>query len=106
MSSRRTPTLRSPSPNEELVTTSLTPYFSGVDYQLSLPMLLLTLFALGILMIDLFLPVQWKRANAAIALIGLAFSAAAVARLHGAYHLLQQRGIALPHPGFMKSLLF
>ena len=43
---------------DEIVTTSLTQYlsFSSTDYLLALPMLLLTLFALGILMIDLMLP--------------------------------------------------
>ena len=35
------------------MTTSLTQYFSSTDYLLALPMLLLALFALGILMIDL-----------------------------------------------------
>ena len=62
------------------MTTSLTPYlnFTSNDYLLSLPMLLLTLFALGILLIDLVLPKQWKQVNAIIALVGLAFSAAAI----------------------------
>ena len=35
--------------------TSLTQLFSITDYRLALPMVLLTLFALGILLIDLFL---------------------------------------------------
>ncbi len=40
------------------MTTSLTQYlsFTSNDYLLALPMLLLTVFALGILMIDLMLP--------------------------------------------------
>jgi hypothetical protein len=41
------------------VTTSLTTFslsYSSTDYLLALPMLLLTVFALGILMIDLMLP--------------------------------------------------
>ena len=46
------------------MTTSLTTFsfsYSSTDYLLALPMLLLTVFALGILMIDLMLPPQWKR---------------------------------------------
>ena len=43
------------------MTTSLTQYFSTTDYLLALPMLLLTLFALGILMIDLILPSSGNR---------------------------------------------
>ena len=51
--------------------TSLTQFFSASDYVRALPMLLLTLFALGILLIDLFLPKDWKRVNAIIALVGI-----------------------------------
>ena len=39
--------------------------FGRVDYLLALPIILLTLFALGILLIDLMLPAQWKWVNAA-----------------------------------------
>ena len=53
------------------MSTSITQYFSRADYVLALPMLLLTLFALGILLIDLLLPKEWKRLNAITALIGL-----------------------------------
>ena len=55
-------------------------------------MLLLTLFALGILMIDLILPKQWKQVNAFTALIGIAFSAAAVGKLHYAYNAADAAG--------------
>ena len=79
--------------------------FGTTDYLLSLPMLLLTLFALGILMIDLFLPKEWKRANAVIALIGLAFSAAAVGKLHWAYNAAERQHLAFVDTGFMGSLL-
>ena len=41
-------------------------------------MLELTIFALGILLIDLMLPKEWKWVNALIALVGLAFAAGAV----------------------------
>ncbi len=55
--------------------------FTRADYVMSLPMTLLALFALGILLIDLMLPREWKRLNAWTALIGLGFSAAAVLRI-------------------------
>src|SRR5271167_3383483 len=92
---------------DELVTSALTQYlsFSSNDYLLSLPMLLLTLFALGILMIDLMLPKQWKQVNAITALIGIAFSAAAVGKLHYAYSAADRLGLQFTTTGFMNSLL-
>ena len=91
------------------MTTSLTTFslsYSATDYLLALPMLLLTVFALGILMIDLMLPKQWKRVNAITALIGVAFSAAAVGKLHLAYHAAEKHGIEVAaFTGFMGSLV-
>lgn len=52
--------------------------FTATDYVLVLPMTLLTLFALGILLIDLMLSAEQKWANAVTAFIGLLFSAKAV----------------------------
>src|SRR5207302_11116029 len=62
-------------------------------------MLLLALFALGILMIDLLLPPQWKVLNAWTAFAGLVFAGVAVYRT--------QRFLAghAPQPGFSGSLL-
>ena len=74
------------------MSTSLGFYFSSTDYLLVLPMVLLSLFALGVLLIDLLLPQQWKQVNAFIALAGLAFSAAAVGKLQFAYRAAEQRG--------------
>ena len=54
------------------------PQFTSTDYLLALPMILLTLFALGILLIDLWLPQEQKWANAVTAFVGLLFSAKAV----------------------------
>jgi len=51
---------------------------SATDYLLALPITLLTLFALGILLIDLMLPKEMKWANAVTALVGVGFSAAGV----------------------------
>ena len=55
--------------------------FTSMEYALALPMLLLTIFALGILLIDLLLPEEWKSLNAWAALMGLLFSAVAVYRI-------------------------
>ncbi|HVP54037.1 MAG TPA: NADH-quinone oxidoreductase subunit N [Candidatus Eisenbacteria bacterium] len=74
------------------MSTSLGLYFSSTDYVLALPMVLLALFALGILLIDLLLPKEWKRVNAFTALAGLAFSAVAVGKLQFAYRLAEQKG--------------
>ena len=51
------------------------------DYLLALPITLLTLFALGILLIDLMLPQEMKWANAITAFIGVCFSAAGVYKI-------------------------
>src|SRR5205085_5883781 len=58
--------------------TLVSQFFNGVDYLLALPMLLLAIFGMGILMIDLLLPAEWKVLNAWTAFAGLVFSAAAV----------------------------
>jgi NADH-quinone oxidoreductase subunit N len=56
-------------------------FFTGTDYALSVPILLLTIFALGILLIDLMLPPEGKWMNAAIAMIGVVFSAGGVVKI-------------------------
>jgi NADH-quinone oxidoreductase subunit N len=58
--------------------TYITSFFTRTDYLLTLPMIMLTVFALGILIIDLLLPKQWKPLNAITALVGIGFSAAAL----------------------------
>jgi NADH-quinone oxidoreductase subunit N len=85
--------------------TSLTQFFSASDYVRALPMVLLTLFALGILLIDLFLPREWKRVNAYIALVGIAFSAAALGKLQWAFHIARGQGTTFSGTAFMGSLL-
>jgi NADH-quinone oxidoreductase subunit N len=88
------------------VSASLGLYFSSTDYLLALPMLLLSLFALGILLTDLLLPAQWKQVNAFTALAGLAFSAAAVGKLQSAYRAGEQRGNVIEaFSGFMGALV-
>jgi NADH-quinone oxidoreductase subunit N len=56
-------------------------FFTGTDYLLGLPIMLLTLFALGILLIDLMVPPEWKWTNALTAFIGVLFAAGGVARI-------------------------
>jgi len=75
------------------VTAGLGQHFSGSDYLLSLPIILLTLFGLGILLIDLMLPKEWKWVNAVTAFVGVGFAAAGVIRiqlLFAAQHLPSQ----------------
>jgi len=73
--------------------------FSTTDYLLALPITLLTLFALGILLIDLMLPKEQKWANAVTALIGIGFSARAVYNIQ---HWLGSAGFSY---GLMYTML-
>ena len=59
--------------------------FSGTDYLLALPITLLTLFALGILLIDLMLTREQKWVNSITALIGICFSAGAVLKIQNSF---------------------
>src|SRR6202521_906001 len=61
-------------------------YFTGTDYLLSLPIVMLTVFALGILLIDLMIPRKWKWTNAVTAFIGVLFSAAGVLKIQYAQY--------------------
>jgi len=72
---------------------------SSTDYVLALPIILLALFALGILLIDLMLPADQKWANALTAFVGLLFSAKAVYNLQ---HWLAGSGGSY---GMMRTLL-
>jgi NADH-quinone oxidoreductase subunit N len=67
-------------------------YFTGVDYLLSLPIILLTLFALGILLIDLMIPPEWKWTNAVTAFIGVLFATAGVIKIQISQNELLQHG--------------
>ncbi len=77
-------------------------YFTGVDYLLALPILLLTLFAIGILLIDLMSPAEWKWANAIFALVGIAFATAGTLKIQNFYHHQHIDRIPI---GFMGTLL-
>ncbi len=52
-------------------------FFNSTDYGMVLPITLLTLFALGILLIDL-IPHDWKWMNPVTALVGIGFSTLAI----------------------------
>jgi NADH-quinone oxidoreductase subunit N len=70
---------------------------SSVEYRLMLPMVELGIFALGILMIDLMIPREWKWMNAVGAFVGVLFSAVCVWQIQ----TLFPRGAI----GFYNSLL-
>jgi NADH-quinone oxidoreductase subunit N len=55
--------------------------FERSDYLMSLPILLLTIFALGILIMDLILPSEMKWVNAVTAFLGVLFATAGVVRI-------------------------
>ncbi len=80
-------------------------YFTATDYLLSLPIILLTLFALGILLIDLMIPSEWKWTNAATALVGVLFSAAGVLKIQLAQAELLRSGQGSPQWAFMHSMV-
>lgn len=79
-------------------------YFTGTDYLLSLPVILLTLFALGILLIDLMVPPEWKWTNALTAFIGVLFAAAGLLRIQVAQAELLSHGQQLQW-GFMHAMV-
>jgi len=79
-------------------------FFTSFDYLISLPMVMLALFGLGVLVIDLLLPAAMKRANAWTALGGIIFSAAAVLKIQAAYASLEARGLQIP-AGFGGTVL-
>ena len=70
---------------------------SAAEYRLMLPILELTIFALGILLIDLLIPREWKWLNAVAALMGVGFAAVSVAQI--------QRALPNGGLGFLNSLL-
>jgi NADH-quinone oxidoreductase subunit N len=79
-------------------------YFTGTDYLLSLPILMLTVFALGILLIDLMLPPEWKWTNAVTAFMGVLFSAAGVLKIQYAQFEAAKVG-RLMEFGFVHSMV-
>jgi NADH-quinone oxidoreductase subunit N len=66
------------------VVLSTSQFFTPTDYLLSLPIILLAVFALGILLIDLMVPAERKWVNPATAFVGILFSGAGVYKIHAA----------------------
>lgn len=64
-------------------------------------MVLLTLFAMGILLIDLMLPPEWKWSNALTAFVGVCFATIGVWRIQAFYNA---QGGWMGRPGFMNTL--
>jgi NADH-quinone oxidoreductase subunit N len=81
---------------------SVSQNFTDANYLLSLPILLLTLFALGILLIDLMVPEEWKWSNAITALVGLGFATVGVWRIQAWY---ETQGPTMGHVGFLGTLV-
>ena len=75
--------------------------FSWTDYLLALPIILLTLFALGILLIDFMLPAEMKWANAVTAFAGVVFAIAGVVKIQ---MWLAASGLS-GAPGLMNTML-
>src|SRR5437016_910276 len=68
---------------------------------MSLPMILLTIFALGILLIDLMLPEDWKWANAMMAFVGVLFATAGLIKVQIAIGEAHRQMV----PAFMNSMV-
>jgi len=83
----------------------MTSMFGRPDYLLSLPIIMLSLFALGILLIDLLLPPEWKWMDALTALVGVGFSAASlVLKIRPAQAAAEASGRSLKW-AFMNSVI-
>ncbi|MBV8205811.1 MAG: NADH-quinone oxidoreductase subunit N [Acidobacteria bacterium] len=81
------------------------PFFHSDDYLLALPMLLLTLFALGVLMVDLMLPRDSKVVNAWTAFAGLIFAGAGVFRIQQQINRPEHGGSVMGFSGFSGTLV-
>ena len=78
-------------------------FFNGNDYMLSLPVIMLSLFGIGVLLVDLLLPDEWKVVNAWTAFAGLVFSAAAVFKIQITYSNWEVHGQVPNYLGFAGS---
>ncbi len=79
-------------------------FFTGIDYLLSLPILLLTMFALAILLLDLWTPADSKWLNPLIAMLGLAFATGGVWKIQHIRAEFLRHGQKIEW-GFMHSML-
>ena len=81
----------------------MAPTFNGIDYLLALPVILLTLFALGILLIDLMIPPETKWVNAVTALIGVLFATGGV--IKSQLWMQESPTTSMGAPGMMGTVL-
>jgi NADH-quinone oxidoreductase subunit N len=77
--------------------------FTPSDYLLVLPITLLTVFALGILLIDLMLPAEEKWVNALLAFLGVLFAARGVWTIQ--QWMQANRSVSMGSLGMMDSIL-
>jgi NADH-quinone oxidoreductase subunit N len=77
--------------------------FTSTDYLLALPITLLTLFALGILLIDLMIPPETKWINAVTALIGVLFATAGVVKIQ--LFMQSAPSASMGSPAMMRTML-
>ena len=84
--------------------TTIPNLFSRSDYALIMPMLVLSGFAIAILLVDLFLPKAMKHWNAVLALVGIAASGLSLVKVWTAMHLIATAGPAR-FSGFLNSLV-
>jgi NADH-quinone oxidoreductase subunit N len=78
-------------------------FFTGTDFILSMPIVLLTMFALGILLIDLLIPPEWKWLNAVTALVGIGFATVGVVRIQVLQYEAERIGRKIEW-GFMHTM--
>ena len=81
---------------------SMGQFFTPADYTVTLPVIMLSLFACGLLIIDLLIPARHKVLNAWIAFVGLGFTAYSVGRLHW---MMLQPGAAQQFRGFRGAVV-
>src|SRR5690349_5293240 len=86
--------------------TMVSQFFTSSDFVLARPMILLSMFGLGILVIDLLVPAEWKRLNPFAALLGLAAAAVATVQIHMQFSALARQGLSIDHfTGFAGSMV-
>ena len=80
---------------------SVAQMFEASDYLMSLPILLLSIFALGILIMDLMMPEEMKWVNAVTAFVGVLLATCGVVRIQHALDLSHRTWV----PAFVGSMV-
>src|SRR5579863_6825921 len=79
-------------------------YFTAADYLLSVPILMLTVFALGGVLVDLMMHREWNWTDAVTALVGVLFSAGGVLKIQYAQFEAAKAGRLIEF-GFAQSMV-